>query len=96
MMDDNKVSRQRICTMIHDAIMTFGIVYINGLHRLLCVNHPSADKPKGELIIHFVVVGWIHLMLVLVHLNIHKIYLKLKYGFRIIHNFSTIPNTFFR
>jgi hypothetical protein len=32
-----------------------------------------------------VAMGWIHLMFVLVLLNIHKICLKLKSGFRIIH-----------
>jgi hypothetical protein len=31
--------------------------------------------------------GWIHLVFVLVLLNIHEIYLKLKSGFRIIHKF---------
>jgi hypothetical protein len=49
--DDNKVSRQRICvtarsctSTIHVATRTFGIVYIDGMLCLLCVNHPSADK----------------------------------------------------
>jgi hypothetical protein len=49
--DDNKVSGQctcvtaRSCTsMIHAAMRTFGIIYIDDLLRLLCVNHPSDDK----------------------------------------------------
>jgi hypothetical protein len=37
--------------------------------------------------IHFVVMGWLHMMFVLVLLNIHKICLKLKSGFRIIRKF---------
>jgi hypothetical protein len=46
-------------------------------------------KLKGEPMIHFVAMGWFHLVFVLVLLNIHENYLKLKYGFRIIHNFPT-------
>jgi hypothetical protein len=72
--------------MIYAATRTFEIVYIS----LLYGNHPSASKFKGELMIPLVVMGWIHLALVLVLLNIYKIYLGLKSGFRIIHNFSTI------
>jgi hypothetical protein len=32
----------------------FGIIYIDGLLRLLCANHPVPIKPKGEPMIHFV------------------------------------------
>jgi hypothetical protein len=49
--DGNKVSGQRICTTtqsctstIRAATWTFGIVYIDGLLRLLCTNHLSTDK----------------------------------------------------
>jgi hypothetical protein len=96
MSDNNKVFGQLICataqsctTMICAATRTLGIVYIDILLHLLCVNHPSIDKPKGEPMIPLVVVGWIPLVLVLVHLNIHEICLKLKTGFRIIHKFPT-------
>jgi hypothetical protein len=43
-------------------------------------------KSKGEPIIPFVAMCWIHLMFVLV-----KIFLKLKSEFRIIHKVSTHP-----
>jgi hypothetical protein len=61
MRDDNKVFGQRICataqscmTMIRTAMRTFRIIYIDGLLRLLCANHPNTDKPKGEPMIPLV------------------------------------------
>jgi hypothetical protein len=44
----------------------------------------APTKPKGEPMIPFVAMGWFHLVFVLVLLNIHEIYPKLKFGFRII------------
>jgi hypothetical protein len=44
----------------------------------------APTKSKGELMIPFVAMGWFHLVFVLVLLNIHEIYPKLKFGFRII------------
>jgi hypothetical protein len=38
-------------------------------------------KPKGEPMIHFVAMGWFHLVFVFVLLNIHEICLKLKSEF---------------
>jgi hypothetical protein len=70
--------------MICTALRMFRIVHIEGLLRLLCANHPSANKSKCEPIIPLLIMGWIHLLLVLVHLNIYEICLKLKSGFRII------------
>jgi hypothetical protein len=62
---------------------------MDGLLHLLYANHLSTDKPKDEHMILLVIMGWIHLMLVLVFLNIHEICLKLKSRFRIIHKFPT-------
>jgi hypothetical protein len=59
--------------MIRTAMRTFEIVYIDSLLRLLYANHPNVDKPKVELMIPLGVMGWIHLVLVLVYLNIHEI-----------------------
>jgi hypothetical protein len=42
--------------------------------------------------IHFVTIGWFHLVFVLVLMHIYKIFLKLKSEFRIIHKFSTSQN----
>jgi hypothetical protein len=78
--------------MIHAATRTFGIIYIDGLHHLLCTNHLT--KPKGEPMIPFVAMGWIHLVTVLFLLNIHEICLKLKSGFRIIHKFPTFQKPY--
>jgi hypothetical protein len=44
--------------------------------------------------IPLVAMGWIHLMFVLVLLNIHEIYLKLKSGFRIIYKFPTFQKPY--
>jgi hypothetical protein len=52
-------------------------------------------KPKGEPMIHFVEMGWFHLVFVLVLLNIHEICLKLKSGFRIICKFPTFQKPYF-
>jgi hypothetical protein len=49
-------------------------------------------KSKGEPMIHFVTIGWFHLVFVLVLMHIYKIFLKLKSEFRIIHKFSTSQN----
>jgi hypothetical protein len=96
MRDDNKVSRQHIYATARSSMTTirattrmFGIVYIDGLLHLLCANHPSIDKPKGEPMIPMIAMSWIHLVLVLVHLNIYEICLRLKSVFRIIHKFLT-------
>jgi hypothetical protein len=40
--------------------------------------------------IPLVVMGWIHLVFMLVLLNIYEIHLKLKFEFRIIHKFSRV------
>jgi hypothetical protein len=39
--------------------------------------------------------GWIHLVLLLVLLNIYEICLKLKYGFKIIHKFPTFQKPYY-
>jgi hypothetical protein len=44
--------------------------------------------------IPLVVMGWIHLVFVLVLMNIHEICLKLKSGFRIIHKFPTFQKPY--
>jgi hypothetical protein len=49
----------------------------------------ASTKPKDEPMIHFVSMGWFHLVFVLVLLNIYEIYFKLKSRFRIIYKFPT-------
>jgi hypothetical protein len=57
---------------------------------MLIIQEPT--KHKGEPMIPFVTMGLFHLVFVLVLLNIHEIYLKLKSGFRIIHKFPSAVN----
>jgi hypothetical protein len=57
------------------------------IYFALIIQAPT--KPRGEPKIPLVAMGWIHLMFLLVLLNIHDIWLKLKSGFRIIHKFPT-------
>jgi hypothetical protein len=45
--------------------------------------------------IHFVAMGWFHMVFVLVLLNIYEICLQLKCRFRIIHKFPTFQNPYF-
>jgi hypothetical protein len=45
--------------------------------------------------IHFVAMGWFHMVFVLVLLNIHEICIQLKCRFRIIHKFPTFQNPYF-
>jgi hypothetical protein len=44
--------------------------------------------------IPFVIMGWFHLVFVLVLLDVNEICLKLKYGFRIIHKFPTFQKPY--
>jgi hypothetical protein len=53
----------------------------------------ALTKPMCEPMIHFVAMGWFHLVFVLVLLNILEICLKLKSGFRIIHKLATLGIT---
>jgi hypothetical protein len=49
----------------------------------------APTKSKGEPMIPFVAMGWFHLVFMLVLLNIHEIWLKLKSRFRNIHKSPT-------
>jgi hypothetical protein len=58
------------------------------IYFVLIIQAPT--KPKGEPMIHFVAMGWFHLVFLFVLLNIHEICLKLKSGFRIFCKFPSL------
>lgn len=82
---------QSCMTTICTATRMFMIVYMDSLLGITCANHPSADRKQRWAHNSPRRYDWIHL-LVLVHLNIYKIYLKLKSRFKIIHKFLNQPS----
>jgi hypothetical protein len=96
--DDNKISRQHICvtalrcsTMKCTISSAICIILIDGL---LCLEFGfiKCGQSQRESMPTLVVIALFYLLLVVVHISIvivYEICLKLKYGFRITHKFST-------